>query len=161
MIARCTVVAMITVELAGRLLAAGLVWDPVAGDRFVVPGRGMDDEVFVVSQMTVDVHEFPQGRVIGFNGTTEWAMDSLELTEVLWMPAEGRLRAELGWRFGGLRRDGQDWVVTVLPAGRRAADVPAGSTDATAATNGAVSTEHRHTDPECAYALAVLEVLDF
>jgi len=173
------VVSVITVELAERLLAAGLVWDPAAGDRFVVPGRGMDDEMFVVSQMTVDVHEFPQGRVIGFNGTTEWAMDSLELTEVLWMPAEGRLREELGRRFGGLRRDGDEWVVTVLLAERGAATGHGGWTDAGTTTDSGTmtdsgsrtdsgtrtdtggSTEHRHTDPECAYALAVLEVLDF
>lgn len=115
----------------------------------------MDDEVFVVSQMVVDVHEFPAGRVIGFNGTTEWALDSLELTEVLWLPGETRLREELGDRFGGLRRDGEDWLVTVLPPLRgsdggleRSAELPA-------------ATEHRNIDPECAYALAMLEVLDF
>jgi len=140
-------VVMITLGLARRLLAGGLVWEPVYGDRFVVPGRDMDDEVFVVSQMTVDVHQSSGGRVIGFNGTTEWALDSLELTETLWLPAEGRLREELGERFGGLRRDGQDWVLMVLP--------PADS------DGEAGPTEHRHPDAECAYALAVLEVLDF
>lgn len=140
-------VVMITLELARRLLAGGLVWEPVYGDRFVVPGRDMDDEVFVVSQMTVDVHQSSGGRVIGFNGTTEWALDSLELTETLWLPAEGQLREELGDRFGGLRRDGPDWVVTVLPPVR--------------SDGVAEPTEHRHPDPGCAYALAVLDILDF
>jgi hypothetical protein len=31
---------------------------------------------FVLSDMTVDLHEFPGGSVVGFNGTTEWALDS-------------------------------------------------------------------------------------
>ena len=66
--------------------AAGLTWEPAAGDRFVVPGRGIDDEAFVLSDMTVEVHDLPTGRIIGFNGTTEWALDSLELDEVVWLP---------------------------------------------------------------------------
>ncbi|MDQ6658027.1 MAG: pilus assembly protein CpaE [Actinomycetota bacterium] len=146
---------MITVELARSLLAGGLVWEPAPGDRFVVPDRDMDDEVFVVSQMVVDVHEFPAGRVIGFNGTTEWALDSLELTEVLWLPGETRLREELGDRFGGLRRAGDDWLVTVLPRLRGPDDRFDAAADLSQAT------DHRDPDPECAYALAVLEVLDF
>jgi hypothetical protein len=145
---------VITIDLARRLLAGGLVWEPTAGDRFVVPDRGMDDEIFVVSQMTIEVHDRPEGRLIGFNGTTEWALDSLELTDVLWLPSEGRLREELGERFGGLYPDGDDWVVTVLPAQRAVGPEGVAGADDTA-------TEHRHHDAECAYALAVLEVLDF
>lgn len=145
---------MITIELARGLLAGGLVWEPGPGDRFVVPDRGMDDEVFVVSQMTIEVHQRPEGRLIGFNGTTEWAMDSLELTEALWLPSEGRLRTELGDRFGGLYPDGEDWVVTVLPAQRAVGPEGVIGDEPTAS-------EHRHPDAECAYALAVLEVLDF
>ena len=49
---------------------------PRPGDRFVLPHRGMDEEVFVLWDMTVEVHEFPSGRVIGFNGVTEWALDA-------------------------------------------------------------------------------------
>lgn len=130
---------MISVELARRLLSAGLVWEPQAGDRFVVPDRGMNDEVFYISELTVDVHQFPTGRVVAFNGTTEWAMDSVELTDALWLPGESRLREELGDRFDSLRRDGDDWVVVLGPDRR----------------------EFRHPDAESAYALALLEVLDF
>ena len=68
---------MITVEQARRLRKAGALWVPSAGDRFVVPDRDMDDDVFVVSDMTVEVHDYPGGKVIGFNGTTEWALDSI------------------------------------------------------------------------------------
>ena len=90
---------MITVEQARRLRKAGALWVPGAGDRFVVPDREMDDDVFVVSDMTVEVHDYPGGKVIGFNGTTEWALDSIEQREVIWLPREEQLRALLGARF--------------------------------------------------------------
>ena len=90
---------MITVEQARRLRKAGALWVPGAGDRFVVPDREMDDDVFVVSDMTVEVHDYPGGKVIGFNGTTEWALDSIEQREVIWLPREEQLRALLGSRF--------------------------------------------------------------
>ena len=90
---------MITVEQARRLRKAGALWVPGAGDRFVVPDREMDDDVFVVSDMTVEVHDYPGGKVIGFNGTTEWALDSIEQREVIWLPREEQLRALLGTRF--------------------------------------------------------------
>ena len=34
--------------------------------------------------------------MLGFNGTTEWALDSLKTEQVLWLPREGQLRAEIG-----------------------------------------------------------------
>ena len=91
--------SVITVEQARRLRKAGALWVPSAGDRFVVPDREMDDDVFVVSEMTVEVHDYPGGKVIGFNGTTEWALDSIEQREVIWLPREEQLRALLGSRF--------------------------------------------------------------
>ncbi len=91
--------AMISVELALALRAAGLSWTPQPGDRFVLPHRGMDAEVFVLSDMTVEVHDFPSGPVIGFNGVTEWALDSVQADEALWLPAEGQLRDLLGTLF--------------------------------------------------------------
>ena len=69
------------------------------GDRFVLPNRGMDDDVFVLSNMTVEVHEFPSGKVIGFNGVTEWALDSVDQREAVWLPAEHQLRDLLGGLF--------------------------------------------------------------
>lgn len=90
---------MVTLELARQLRSAGLHWTPAPGDRFVVPDREMDDEVFVVSEMVVEAHERPTGRVIGFNGTTEWALDSIEEHNVVWLPREDQLRAMLGRRF--------------------------------------------------------------
>jgi hypothetical protein len=96
---------MIGLALAQALRAAGLAWNPLPGDRFVVPDRGMDDEVFVISNMVVEVQDAPSGQIIGFNGTTEWALDSLEHRQVVWMPRESQLRELLddrGFR-GGLR----------------------------------------------------------
>ena len=90
---------VITIEQARRLRKAGALWVPGAGDRFVVPDRDMDEDVFVVSDMTVEVHDYPGGKVIGFNGTTEWALDSIEQREVVWLPREEQLRALLGVRF--------------------------------------------------------------
>jgi hypothetical protein len=117
---------VLTVSLAQDLRDAGLRWTPAAGDRFVLPNRGMDDEVFVLSEMTVDVHHFPTGTVIGFNGVTEWALDSVEQRDALWIPAEEQLRDRLGGLFTRLEvlRSGStaepEFVVTVtLPDGPR------------------------------------------
>ncbi|PZF86455.1 pilus assembly protein CpaE [Jiangella anatolica] len=110
---------MISVELARKLREAGLRWEPRPGDRFVIADRGMDDEVFVVSHMVVDVHEFPSGRVLGFNGTVEWALDSVEQDAALWLPGESRLRELLGGAFAGLGRVGDGYRVTLEVGGRR------------------------------------------
>jgi hypothetical protein len=90
---------MIGRDQAQRLRDAGLAWEPAAGDRFLVPDRDLDDEVFIVSEMTIEAHDRPTGRVIRFNGTTEWALDIIEEHNVLWLPREDQLRAALGDRF--------------------------------------------------------------
>ncbi len=108
---------MLALGLALRLRAAGLRWVPAAGDRFVLPHRGMDDDVFVLSDMTVDVHEFPTGTVLGFNGVTEWALDSVELREAVWVPSEDQLRGLLAGLFVRLERAGGMHTVTVHLAG--------------------------------------------
>lgn len=95
---------MISVDLAEQLADAGLVWQPARGDHFVLPHRDMDGDVFVLSDMTIEVHRFPQGEVLGFNGTVEWALDSVEFHEALWIPREDQLRDALGAAFESLRR---------------------------------------------------------
>jgi hypothetical protein len=104
---------MITLELARRLRAGGRSWLPAAGDRLIVETPGMEDEVFVLSDMTVEVHEFVDGSVVGFNGTTEWALDSVALRDVLWLPRETQLREALGDAFLALQRVGEGYAVTV------------------------------------------------
>jgi hypothetical protein len=110
---------VISVELAKRLRDAGVRWTPAVGDRFVIPDRDMDDEVFVLSDMTVDVHEFETGRVIGFNGTVEWALDSVEQETALWLPSETQLRELLGRTFVSLARPAEGYEVVVDVGGSR------------------------------------------
>lgn len=96
---------MISVDLARRLRDGGLRWEPAPGDRFVVVDREMDDDVFTLAEMTVEVHDVPEGgRLLGFNGTTEWALDSVNAADALWLPGEGQLRERLGGTFVALER---------------------------------------------------------
>lgn len=111
---------MISLGLAQRLRDGGLRWDPTPGDRFVVADRGMDEEVFTLSEMTVEVHDFPSGRVIGFNGTVEWALDSIEAQDSVWLPSEAQLRERLGGAFHRLSRVEGGWRVELAVAERSA-----------------------------------------
>ena len=120
---------MLSIELARALREAGLRWEPRRGDHFVVADRGMDEEVFVLSDMTIEVYDFPTGPVIGFNGTVEWALDSLDKQDALWLPSEDQLREYLGSRFVRLEREGDAYAVAaviddaeVLTRGSDAAD---------------------------------------
>jgi hypothetical protein len=130
---------MISVDLALRLRDAGLAWDPASGDRFVIPGREMDAEVFVVSQLTIDVHDAPTGPLLRFNGTTEWALDSVEQDAVVWLPWEGQLRDALGPRFRALEPVGDGFAVVI--------------------ERGGAPERHIDVDAERAYARALLAVL--
>lgn len=119
---------MISVPLARRLRDAGLRWEPSRGDAFVIVDRGIDDEVFVLSDMTIEVHDFPTGPEIGFNGTVEWALDSVEKGTTLWLPREDQLRELLGGAFVRLERSGRRHRVVLDVAGRSTtveADAPA------------------------------------
>jgi hypothetical protein len=108
---------VIGVQTAQQLKEAGLSWKPGPGDRFAIPDRDLDEDVFVLSDMTIEVHALPQGRVIGFNGTTEWAMDDVELDEALWLPREDQLRELLGGTLRALRRADPGWDVDVTLLG--------------------------------------------
>ena len=105
---------MIPLPLARRLLEAGLGWEPAPGDRFCIPDKDMDDEVFVLSTMTIEVHDLPgQQTVIGFNGTTEWALDDVDKDATVWLPREEQLRERLGEAFHRLERAGDRYRVVV------------------------------------------------
>lgn len=94
---------MIDLDLARALRDAGLTWTPAAGDRFLVPDRDLDDMLFVVSDMVVETRRMAFDRqLLAFNGTTEWAMDTLAASEALWLPREDQLRELLGEAFMGL-----------------------------------------------------------
>ena len=128
---------MITVELARALLEAGVLWEPRAGDRFVIDAALLTGEVFWISDLTVEVQTYRDQSLLGFNGTTEWALDSVTLDQALWLPREDQLRELLGDRLEAVRRLGPDWEVTYAVAPGYVRTV----TDA---------------DLECAYARAVL-----
>ena len=93
---------MISTVLARALRDSGLVWRPRAGDSFRIDLIEAEEEVFVLSDMTVEAHEFSTGTVLGFNGTTEWALDSVAIDEALWHPHEHQLREALGPAFVSL-----------------------------------------------------------
>ena len=89
----------------------GLSWTPASGDRFHIPDRDLDDTVFVVSEMTIETADLPGGRVVKFNGTTEWALDSIAEDEVVWLPHEAQLRNLLGGTFVRLEPVGDGFAV--------------------------------------------------
>jgi len=128
---------MLSFELALRLREAGLRWEPRSGDRFVLQGPEMIDDVFVLANMVADVHHFNESQVIGFNGTTEWALDSVSKEDTLWLPDEEQLRQRLGVEFVRLERDGDTFRV-LLRSG--------------VSVQGAAADE--------AYALALLELIE-
>ncbi len=119
---------MLDLDLAQQLRAAGLPWEPKPGDRFVLPLPDMADEVFILSNVIADVHRFENGNVIGFNGTTEWALDSVEQDEVVWLPREEQLRDLLGAAFVRLEPVTGGYAVTATASGgedRRFVDIDA------------------------------------
>ena len=79
----------------------------------------------------------PRGKVVGFNGTTEWALDSVRVEDALWLPREDQLRGLLEHRFVRLERAGSGWTVVLA----------------------APDEEHPAADAEDAYGRAVLRSL--
>ncbi len=104
---------MIAIDLARRLRDAGLEWHPTDGDRFYIPDRDLDEHIFSISEMTVDVRHVQGGRQIAFNGAVEWALDAIMEHEVIWLPAESQLRVLLGGTFVGLQRDASGYHCTL------------------------------------------------
>lgn len=130
---------MISRELA-TALAPLLSWTPRNGDQFFVPRPEIAETVFTLSDMVVEmVTQFGESR-FHFNGTVEWALDSVESDAVVWLPREEQLREQLGSVFLSLDATADGYVVTVSGPGRA-----------------------HHTDPEAdaadAYGRALLYVL--
>ena len=107
---------MITVDLAERLRDAGLTWTPTSGDRFAIPDRDLDGQVFVVSEMTIETQQLATGGVVKFNGTTEWALDSIAQNDVVWLPHEAQLRGLIGSAFRKLEPAGDGYAVEAVAA---------------------------------------------
>lgn len=96
---------MISTDLARALHDSGLAWRPASGDAFRIDRPEVEADVFTVSEMTVEAYEYPTGTILGFNGTTEWALDSVDLDDALWLPREDQLRELLRGTFRSLRRE--------------------------------------------------------
>lgn len=130
---------MISTELAISLRDAGLVWHPRSGDRFQLDEHEFEADVFTVSEMTIEPREYPTGRILSFNGTTEWALDSVALEDALWLPHESQLRELLRGAFQALRRLADTHEVEIVLGGE--------------------TLVFEHPEPADAYALAVLALL--
>lgn len=136
---------MISRELAVSLKRAGLVWHPESGDRFQLhlPQHVESDveaDTFTVSDMTIESHRTPSGAtILGFNGTTEWALDSVTVGDAVWLPREDQLRELLRGTFRALRRLEDAYEVEAEIAGE--------------------TCRFEHPDPAEAYGFALLELI--
>ena len=90
---------MLSLSTARRLKAAGLAWTPGLHDFFAIPDRGLDDRVFVISDVSVDIELLRDQSIVTFNGTSEWALDYEVMSEVVWVPTEEQLRQQLEQRL--------------------------------------------------------------
>ena len=129
---------MLTIDLARALVSAGVLWQPQAGDRFIIDAELLTGDVFWIADLTVEVHSYEGASLLGFNGTTEWALDAVTLDQALWLPREDQLRELLGDRLLFVARTPTGWEVRYLIG-----DAP-----------------HTLSDPdlECAYARAILSL---
>lgn len=130
---------MISTEAALALRDAGLVWHPRSGDRFQLNEPEFEADVFTVSDMTIEARSYPTGTILAFNGTTEWALDSVALEDALWLPSEEQLREMLRGSFRALRRLPDTYEVEIVVAGEQYT--------------------FPHPEPADAYARAVLALL--
>ena len=130
---------VISRELATRL-APHVSWTPANGDMFFIPRPEIADSIFIVSDMVVELVVSGGESRFHFNGTVEWALDSVESDSVVWLPREDQLRQLLGDYFLSLDSSASGFVVTVSGPGK------------------AYHTETEH-DAADAYARAALYVL--
>lgn len=130
---------MISTDLAATLRDAGLVWRPASGDRFQLDEPEFEADVFTVSEMTIEPRSYSTGTILAFNGTTEWALDSVALDDALWLPREDQLRELLRGTFRALVRLEDAFRVDVVIQGE--------------------PLSFEHPEPADAYALALAELL--
>ncbi len=92
---------MISLRQARELRDAGLKWTPADYDFFAIPDRGLDDRIFVISDMMVNLALVGGQLAATFQGSVEWALDFLVVAELVWLPSEGQLRDQLEHRLIG------------------------------------------------------------
>ena len=130
---------MISTDLALALRDAGLVWHPASGDRFQLDEPEFEADVYTVSEMTIEPRNYPTGVILAFNGTTEWALDSVALEDALWLPREDQLRKLLRATFRSLTRLEDAYRVDAVIQGE--------------------PLSFEHPEPADAYALALLALV--
>ncbi|MGC9522549.1 MAG: pilus assembly protein CpaE [Anaerolineae bacterium] len=91
---------MISLETARELKGAGLTWKPKERDAFVIPDRDLDDNIFVITNMAIQVRKLKGFPAVMFQGAFEWALDYIWLSEVVWLPRESQLREQIANRLG-------------------------------------------------------------
>jgi len=96
---------MISDDFARQLRRAGVRWDPAPGDQFRIEAELVQDDVYILSHMVIEARTYATGTVLHFNGTTEWALDSLAKEDALWLPREDQLRELLGGTFCSMERE--------------------------------------------------------
>jgi len=90
---------MLSLYMARALRDAGLVWKPAEFDFFTIPDRGMDERVFVISDMPAAIGQMQGQAMVTFEGAVEWALDYIPTGEAIWLPTEEQLRAHLAARL--------------------------------------------------------------
>lgn len=98
---------MISLTTARKLKDSGLVWIPALHDFFAIPERGMDERVFVISDIQAYVEFKNALPMVTFHGASEWALDYLLTSEVIWLPREDQLRMEV---VRQLAKAGEAWL---------------------------------------------------
>jgi hypothetical protein len=92
---------VLDLQLALQLKTAGLPWRPAKRDNFMIPGGDLVREIFTITDRTTLVEQFSGEWSVTFHGTMEWALDSVLLADVVWLPSETQLREEIQLRLGG------------------------------------------------------------
>jgi hypothetical protein len=83
---------MLSLTTARQLKEAGLPWAPAEHDFFFIPFQSLDEKPYVISDISILVERMGGDEAITFNGTAEWALDYLVITEAIWAPSESQLR---------------------------------------------------------------------
>lgn len=104
---------MISDDFARELRRACVRWDPAPGDQFRIEADQVKDDVYILSHMVIEPRTYSTGTVLHFNGTTEWALDTLAKEDALWLPREDQLRELLGGTFQSMQREDDVYRVRI------------------------------------------------
>ncbi len=104
---------MISTGLARQLKERGLRWTPALHDKFMIPDRHLDQDVFVIAELTIDVESVAGHATIMFNGAVEWSLDYIFSQDVVWLPEERQLRDRLGEHFVALSRSAEGYACEI------------------------------------------------